>query len=104
MGQNLTKGLIDKDGTIHFDNFVKLVCKMKMQDPQTEHDYIKAFQVFDKDGDGLIKFHEIKEALHSLGENLPDEAVNEMIRGPDADHSGDISCEEFVKTMLTAQG
>jgi len=102
LNKNLTKSLVDKDGTIDFDNFVKLVCKM--QDLQTEHDYIKAFQVLDKDGDGLMKFHEIKEALQSLGENLPDEAVNEMIRGPDADHSGDISCEEFVTTMLKAQG
>lgn len=44
-------------------------------------DFIKGFQVFDRDGNGFIGQGELKYVLTSLGEKLSDEEVDELLKG-----------------------
>lgn len=52
-----------------------------------------AFNVFDKDGSGTISASELKAVMKSLGENLSDAEIDEMIREADKDRDGTIDCE-----------
>lgn len=52
-----------------------------------------AFKVFDKDGSGTISAEELKAVMKSLGENLTDAEIDEMIREADKDNSGTIDCK-----------
>lgn len=52
-----------------------------------------AFKVFDKDGSGTISADELKAVMRSLGENLTDAEIDEMVREADKDNNGTIDCE-----------
>ena len=53
----------------------------------------QAFAVFDKDGDGFISADELRNVMNSLGENLTDEELEEMIKEADADGDGEVNYE-----------
>ena len=44
-------------------------------------EFIRGFQVFDKDNNGYIGQGELKYILTSLGEKLSDEEVDELLKG-----------------------
>lgn len=44
-------------------------------------EFIRGFQVFDKDGTGQIGVGELRYVLTSLGEKLSDEEVDELLKG-----------------------
>lgn len=46
-----------------------------------QDDFIRGFQVFDKEGNGYIGQGELKYVLTSLGEKLSDEEVEELLKG-----------------------
>ena len=52
-----------------------------------------AFRVFDKDNSGTISANELKAVMKSLGEDLTDAEIDEMIREADKDNNGTIDCE-----------
>lgn len=54
---------------------------------------LAAFRVFDKDGSGTISAEELKHVMKSLGEDLTDAEIDEMIREADKDNNGTIDCE-----------
>jgi hypothetical protein len=57
------------------------------------HETRAAFNVFDKDGSGTISADELRQVMKSLGENLTDEEIDEMIREADKDRNGTIDCK-----------
>lgn len=59
------------------------------------HETRAAFNVFDKDGSGTISADELRQVMKSLGENLTDEEIDEMIREADKDENGTIDCTLF---------
>lgn len=59
----------------------------------TEQELINAFRVFDKDGSGTISSDELRNVLKSLGENLTDSELDEMIKLADHNGDGHIDCE-----------
>ena len=44
-------------------------------------EFIRGFQVFDKEGNGFIGVGELRYVLTSLGEKLSDEEVDELLKG-----------------------
>jgi calmodulin len=72
------KGLID------FQVFCDLVSK-EMKAPIGEQEIIEAFQVFDRDGNGMISAAELRHIMTSIGEKLTDEEVDEMLREAEVD-------------------
>ncbi|KAL2967724.1 hypothetical protein AAZX31_16G190900 [Glycine max] len=71
----------------------------KVQGTHQEQEYREAFKVFDKDQNGYISASELRQVLIKLGENTTAGEVEEMIATADLDGDGEISYEEFVKTM-----
>ena len=72
----------------------------KMKDIDTEEELIEAFKYFDRGGDGLISAAEIKCVMMTLGENLTDEEVDEMLTEADINKDGYVNYEQFVRKMM----
>lgn len=66
----------------------------------------EAFDVFDKDNDGLISVEELALVLTSLGlrEGKKIEECKEMIKKVDMDGDGMVNFNEFKKMMMTSGG
>ncbi|EXJ84667.1 calmodulin [Capronia epimyces CBS 606.96] len=89
---------IDHSGSIDFEEFLKMMSTtVKAQD--FAHETRAAFDVFDKDGSGTISADELRQVMKSLGENLTDAEIDEMIREADKDRNGTIDYEEFVQLL-----
>jgi calmodulin len=67
-----------------------------IQPKDYEEETLAAFKVFDRDGSGTISASELKAVMKSLGENLSDAEIDEMIREADKDQNGSIDCEWFT--------
>ncbi|CAN0901155.1 Calmodulin-like protein 3 [Linum grandiflorum] len=101
------------DGLIDFEEFKILYRNMtggaRSGDPAVEEDggdvLKEAFEVFDRDSDGLITVEELGSVLSSLGmkEGKRMEDCKEMIRRVDVDGDGMVNFDEF-KTMMTNGG
>lgn len=63
-------------------------------------DFVKAFQVFDKDGTGKVTPGDIRYLLTGLGERLTDEEVDELMKGIEIDSDGLIDYKKFVEDVL----
>lgn len=44
-------------------------------------EFIRAFQIFDKEGNGFIGVGELRYVLTQLGEKMTDEEVDELLKG-----------------------
>ncbi|KAJ0031753.1 hypothetical protein Pint_13777 [Pistacia integerrima] len=100
------------DGLIDFDEFCMLYEAMighqdhgasgKIEEVfDQEEDLKEAFDVFDKDKDGLISVEELGFVLSSLGlkEGKKIENCKEMIRRVDSDGDGMVNFDEFRRMM-----
>ena len=92
----------DGNGTVEFPEFLELMGK-KMKDTDTEEELVEAFKVFDRDGNGLITFIELRKVMTLLGEKLTDADLQEMIHEADVDGDGGINYTEFVRMMMMAK-
>lgn len=63
-------------------------------------DYIKGFQVFDKEQTGYIGVGELRYILTSIGEKLTDSEVDELLKGVNVTSEGNVDYVEFVKSIL----
>ncbi|KAK6153891.1 hypothetical protein DH2020_013530 [Rehmannia glutinosa] len=107
LGQNPTEAELqdmineadDLNGKIDFPEFLNLMVA-QMKDADSEEALREAFNLFDKDQNGLISAAELHQVMTTLGENVTDEEVDEMIREADLDGDGQVSYEEFVRLML----
>ncbi|KAL6942272.1 hypothetical protein ACO0QE_003441 [Hanseniaspora vineae] len=63
-------------------------------------DFMKAFQVFDKDGSGKISIGDLKYMLTGLGEKLNEDEVDEVLKGVESDQDGMIDYKKFVEDIL----
>lgn len=106
MGQNPTLAEIDDlergvNGEFDFDTFVKIVSRPDGFRPVGEpEDYVRGFQVFDKDNTGFIGVGELRYILTSLGEKLTDSEVDDLLKGVNVTRDGNVNYNEFVKTIL----
>lgn len=75
----------DGNGTLSFDEFLKIMSPNFAHKTSTETEIYEAFKIFDKDGNGFVSLDELKNILTSLGEKLTDEEINEMFKDADTD-------------------
>ena len=69
-----------------------------VKEGDTEQELRNAFLVFDKDNNGTISAAELRQVLASLGENLTDEELDEMLKLADVNGDGDIDCKHSCST------
>lgn len=71
----------------------------KNNNDSMECEIYRAFEAFDRDGDGFITLNELKDVMIALGQKLSDEELQRMINEADTDGDLQISLEEFLKLM-----
>lgn len=107
MGQNPTEAELkqmiqevdaDGNGLIDFAEFVTLLAR-KMNNTDKDAEIREAFNVFDKDGSGKISGDELRSIMKSLGEDLTEEEIQQMMREADKNGDGEIDYEEFVQLL-----
>jgi calmodulin len=93
---------IDQEGTgyISFDEFCEIVRK-KLQDDEDERELKEIFRVLDKEKSGEVPTTELRWILKSLGDDLTEEDIDDMIADVDTDGSGFVDYEEFKKLMMS---
>ncbi|KNZ77843.1 Myosin regulatory light chain cdc4, partial [Termitomyces sp. J132] len=64
-------------------------------------EFIRGFQVFDKEGNGFIGAGELRYVLTQLGEKMTDEEVDELLKGVQIGPDGNVNYESFVRTILS---
>ena len=95
------KDLIDSvdttgSGVVSFDEFVSLLLKVEASNETEEEEVIKAFKVFDRDGNGSLSCAEFKHILTNLGDKFTEAEVEEIFKEADLDGDGQIDYNEFV--------
>ncbi|KAG0668580.1 phosphorylase kinase, delta [Maudiozyma exigua] len=88
---------IDGNNEIEFNEFLTLMSK-QMPSNDTEQELIEAFKVFDTNGDGVISVSELKSVLKSIGEDLSDDELNQMIQEV-SKGTGEINIEQFAALL-----
>lgn len=64
-----------------------------------EKDLKRAFKEFDADGNGTISKEELGKVMESLGEQLTDQELQDMIADVDTDGDGNVDYKEFKKML-----
>ncbi|XP_067324502.1 calmodulin-like [Anolis sagrei] len=59
-------------------------------------EYKEAFTLFDKDGDGAVTTAELGVVLRSLGHNLTEIELQEIVRDVEANHNGKVDFPKFL--------
>ena len=84
-------------GSIDFEEFITFMQRTHSVEEVTEEDeVIRAFQTFDKDGNGWLSCAEFKHILCNLGDKFTAEEANEIFKEADLDHDGKLDYREFV--------
>jgi calmodulin len=93
---------LDEDGSgeVDFEEFIMFMKKtQEFSDSASaaeEDEVLKAFQVFDKDGNGHLSADEFKHILTNLGDRFTDAEVNEIFKEADLNHDGKLEYREFI--------
>jgi len=60
---------------------------------------LKAFKLFDEEGDNTISVKNLRRVARELGENLSDQELEAMVEEFDSDGDGKINQEDFINIM-----
>ncbi|XP_037952083.1 calmodulin-alpha-like [Teleopsis dalmanni] len=93
---------IDKRGVVEFDDFL-IMMERYMHNVSTENEIREAFRVFDPDGNGFLTVADLKDIMTTMGEQLSEEEVEEMIKDADVNNEGHINYNDYVTKMFQYQ-
>lgn len=82
-------------GVIVWEKF-KILFERKIQEDEDERELRSAFRVLDKNNQGVIDVEDLRWILRSLGDDLNDEEIEDMINETDTDGSGTVDYEGKV--------
>ncbi|KAK9464851.1 hypothetical protein V1512DRAFT_229782 [Lipomyces arxii] len=105
-GQNPTLAEIDEleesvGGDFDFETFLQVLNRPDgFRAPGEPEDYVRGFQVFDKDKTGLIGVGELRYILTSLGEKLSGDEVDELLKNVNVTKDGNVNYTDFVRMIL----
>uniref|UniRef100_A0A0B6ZYS9 EF-hand domain-containing protein n=1 Tax=Arion vulgaris TaxID=1028688 RepID=A0A0B6ZYS9_9EUPU len=103
-GQKLKDWADDADeeacGFIKWEQF-KLIFEIKLKEDEDEREIKEAFRVLDKGNKGVIAVDDLRWILRSLGDDLSDDEIEDMINETDTDGSGTVDYEEFRNLMCS---
>jgi len=68
--------------------------------PFTKAEVAEAFKAFDLDNNNYVGASELRQVYSSLGEDVTDEEIDEMINMVDGDGDGQVSLSEFSKMIF----
>jgi len=89
-------------GTVDVATLSQIIVN-RIRDLNTTPEELKdAFQVFDKQGTGMISVHDLKLSLTTLGERLADEELDELIREVDQDGEGMVNYQGVTDYCVIA--
>ncbi len=76
--------------------FIKSISNLK----EVEDEIIECFQNINKNGNGLLSFIELKQALLDMGEEFDDEEIEEIFHWAEPKNKEGITYEEFIKLLM----
>ena len=85
---------------IDFNSFLIIMARRK-NDIDKEEDLLEAFRVFDKENNGKISARELRYVMMSSGEDLNENAIEDMIHEVSSGQEDFIDYHKFVKLMLS---
>lgn len=68
--------------------------------PEQIKEFRDTFNHFDKDRDGQLTKLDFKACCAAIGEDIPDEELNQVFAGYDKNNDGKISFDEFIEFMV----
>uniref|UniRef100_A0A0D9XTM5 EF-hand domain-containing protein n=1 Tax=Leersia perrieri TaxID=77586 RepID=A0A0D9XTM5_9ORYZ len=92
----------DGNGTIEFDEFLSIMKKKLHENGNDDEEELrKAFRIFDKDDNGFISPNELRMVMASLGDELTEHEIDDMMKAADTNNDGQVDYEEFKRVMMS---
>jgi len=95
---NMIKEIGSKE--IDREKFLELMAKQKQAEENIREELMETFKIFDKANTGTVSRQELRHVLTSIGEQLTEDEIEEMIKEADVSQDGKLVIEEFVKLLL----
>jgi calmodulin len=89
----------DELNRINFEQFM-LIMNKRGKDTDIVEEYIEAFRVFDREGNGTLNREELRLIMVALGDKVVPEELDIMLRDADVNGDGLIEYRKFVRLML----
>ncbi len=89
----------DELNRINFEQFM-LIMNKRGKDTDIVEEYIEAFRVFDREGNGTLNKEELRLIVVALGDKVVPEELDIMLRDADVNGDGLIEYRKFVRLML----
>jgi len=77
----------------------KILFERKLKEDEEEKELKEAFRVLDSQKKGVIPVSDLRWILKSLGDDITEEEIEDMIAETDTDGSGTVDYEEFKSLM-----
>ena len=88
----------DGAGIITFEEFLDMMTA-RISERNTKDDLKRVFNLFDEERQGYISVDNLKKVAKELGEDIPDEELNEIVERADLDGDKKLGFEDFYNVM-----
>jgi len=87
-------------GDFDFETFSKVLNRPGgFREPGNIDEYVRGFQVFDKELSGFVGVGQVRYVLTNLGEKMSDDEVDELLKAIDCGN-GEINYRDLVKAVM----